>query len=48
MMYWEPAWITIRLRDQWGQGSSWDNCALFDSKGNALPVLTPASPLFIP
>ena len=37
VMYWEPAWISSRLRDQWGTGSSWDNCTLFDFNGNVLP-----------
>jgi arabinogalactan endo-1,4-beta-galactosidase len=37
VMYWEPAWITSSLRDLWGQGSSWENMALFDFSGNALP-----------
>ncbi len=39
IMYWEPAWISSSLRDQWGQGSSWDNCTLFDFDGNALPAM---------
>ncbi|WP_072037626.1 glycosyl hydrolase 53 family protein [Flavihumibacter sp. ZG627] len=39
VMYWEPAWISSRLRDQWGQGSSWDNCTLFDFEGNVLPAM---------
>jgi arabinogalactan endo-1,4-beta-galactosidase len=34
--YWEPAWISSPMRDRWGTGSSWDNCALFDFSGNAL------------
>jgi arabinogalactan endo-1,4-beta-galactosidase len=37
IMYWEPAWITSGLRDLWGQGSSWENMALFDFSGNAQP-----------
>lgn len=37
VQYWEPAWITSNLRDRWGKGSSWENCTLFDFKGNALP-----------
>ncbi len=36
IFYWEPAWITSAMRDQWGTGSSWDNCTLFDFDGNAL------------
>lgn len=39
MMYWEPAWITSPMKDRWGAGSSWENAALFDFKGNALPAL---------
>ena len=35
VMYWEPAWITSRMRDLWGTGSSWENAALFDFEGNA-------------
>jgi arabinogalactan endo-1,4-beta-galactosidase len=37
VMYWEPAWISSGLRDRWGQGSSWENNALFDFNGNVLP-----------
>jgi arabinogalactan endo-1,4-beta-galactosidase len=37
VMYWEPAWISSALRDRWGQGSSWENNALFDFNGNVLP-----------
>ncbi len=36
IMYWEPAWITSSLRDQWGTGSSWDNNTLFDFSGNTI------------
>jgi arabinogalactan endo-1,4-beta-galactosidase len=39
VMYWEPAWITSRLKDLWGTGSSWENAALFDFTGNALPSI---------
>ena len=39
IMYWEPAWITSPMKDRWGQGSSWENAALFDFKGNALPAM---------
>jgi len=39
IMYWEPAWITSRLNDGWGVGSSWENNAFFDFNGNALPVI---------
>jgi arabinogalactan endo-1,4-beta-galactosidase len=37
IMYWEPAWITSPMKDRWGSGSSWENAALFDFKGNMLP-----------
>jgi len=39
IMYWEPAWITSKLNDGWGTGSSWENNAFFDFSGNALPVM---------
>ena len=39
IMYWEPAWITSKLNDGWGIGSSWENNAFFDFHGNALPVI---------
>ena len=39
IMYWEPAWITSPMKDRWGQGSSWENAALFDFDGNALPAI---------
>ena len=39
IMYWEPAWITSKLNDGWGIGSSWENNAFFDFNGNALPVI---------
>lgn len=32
--WWEPAWIAAP-----GSGSPWENCALFDSSGTALPAL---------
>jgi len=35
LVYWEPAWITSDLKDQWGTGSSWENCTFFDYNGNA-------------
>ncbi len=40
IMYWEPAWITSPMRDLWGTGSSWENNALFDFQGNALPGMS--------
>lgn len=36
IMYWEPAWISSKLNDGWGVGSSWENNAFFDFNGNAL------------
>lgn len=39
IMYWEPAWISSPMRDRWGRGSSWENNALFDFEGNALPAI---------
>ncbi len=34
VFWWEPAWIAAP-----GYGSPWENCALFDSAGAALPAL---------
>ncbi|HKO81364.1 MAG TPA: glycosyl hydrolase 53 family protein [Chitinophagaceae bacterium] len=39
IMYWEPAWITSKLNDGWGIGSSWENNAFFDFDGNTLPSI---------
>lgn len=39
VMYWEPAWITSALKDEWVTGSSWENNAFFDFSGNALPAI---------
>lgn len=39
IMYWEPAWITSSLKDEWGTGSSWENNAFFDFSGNTLPAI---------
>ncbi len=36
IMYWEPAWISSAYHDLWGIGSSWENNAFFDFKGNTL------------
>lgn len=35
IIYWEPAWITSDMKDQWGMGSAWENCTFFDFEGNA-------------
>ena len=32
VIYWEPGWITSNLCDQWGQGSSYENVAMFDTE----------------
>lgn len=39
IMYWEPAWITSKLNDGYGIGSSWENNAFFDFSGNTLPAI---------
>lgn len=36
LIYWEPAWITSQMKDQWGTGSSWENSTLFDFNGNVI------------
>ena len=36
IMYWEPGWITSKMKDLWGTGSSWDNNTLFDFEGNVI------------
>lgn len=36
VQYWEPAWITSNMKDRWGKGSSWENCALFDFNGEVI------------
>ncbi len=30
VVYWEPAWISTSCTTRWGQGSHWDNAALFN------------------
>lgn len=30
MVYWEPAWVSTECSTLWGQGSHWENAALFD------------------
>lgn len=39
IQYWEPAWISSRLNDGWGIGSSWENNCFFDFNGNTLPAI---------
>ena len=36
VVYWEPAWITSQMKDQWGTGSSWENNTFFDFEGNVM------------
>jgi arabinogalactan endo-1,4-beta-galactosidase len=38
IIYWEPAWISADMKDLWGTGSSWENCAFFDFEGNPQKV----------
>lgn len=38
LFWWEPAWIAAP-----GHGSPWENCALFDDRGRALPALAGAA-----
>jgi arabinogalactan endo-1,4-beta-galactosidase len=40
IFYWEPDWYAVPGAGwQTGEGDAWENQALFDSKGNALPSL---------
>lgn len=39
VIYWEPAWISSDMKDQWGTGSSWENNTFFDFDGNAIQVM---------
>jgi arabinogalactan endo-1,4-beta-galactosidase len=34
IMVWEPGWISSKLNDGWGIGSSWENNAFFEFDGN--------------
>ncbi len=36
IIYWEPGWISSDMKDLWGTGSAWENCALFDFNGDAV------------
>jgi len=36
IQYWEPAWISTSMKDQWGTGSPWENNAFFDFDGNTI------------
>ena len=33
VVYWEPAWISSNCSTRWGDGSHWENAALFDFDG---------------
>lgn len=33
VVYWEPAWISTDCSTRWGEGSHWENAALFDFSG---------------
>jgi arabinogalactan endo-1,4-beta-galactosidase len=37
IIYWEPGWISSDMKDLWGTGSAWENCALFNFTGDAIP-----------
>lgn len=39
IIYWEPAWISSQMKDLWGTGSSWENCAFFDYAGNTVEAI---------
>lgn len=34
LIYWEPSWITSNLCDMWGQGSSYENVAMYNLETN--------------
>ena len=36
IVYWEPAWISTSCRTRWGDGSHWENAALFDYEASIL------------
>ncbi len=40
VLYWEPAWVTSDMCDQWGRGSSYENASFFnfDNGNAALPA----------
>ena len=41
VFYWEPAWIPVKGAGlSFAEGNSWDNQAMFDSKGRVLPSLS--------
>ncbi len=44
ILYWEPAWVTSRMCDLWGQGSSYENVSFFDFQNGNSPL--PAFDIF--
>ncbi|MBN1185955.1 MAG: glycosyl hydrolase 53 family protein [Bacteroidales bacterium] len=36
IVYWEPAWVSTGCSTQWGTGSHYENCTLFDFNNNLL------------
>lgn len=56
LFYWEPSWLPVPgvtwatkegmkyIDDEWAEGNSWDNQALFDFKGNMLPSMNVFKP----
>jgi len=40
LIYWEPAWISTSCSTLWGQGSHWENAALFDFSSQATEGMT--------
>lgn len=37
LIYWEPAWVSSSCVTRWGDGSHWENAALFDFGNRLLP-----------
>jgi arabinogalactan endo-1,4-beta-galactosidase len=44
ILYWEPAWVTSRMCDFWGQGSGYENVSFFDFQNGNRPL--PAFDIF--
>jgi arabinogalactan endo-1,4-beta-galactosidase len=40
ILYWESAWVTSRMCDLWGQGSSYENVSFFDFQNGNRPLPT--------
>lgn len=36
LLYWEPSWVTSDMCDLWGQGSSYENVAMFSTQNKPL------------